>query len=80
MIDLQAACFAVWKDPSDEAIAALLRQLPDAPLASETARRRGAKTVNRSGGKVWGHHRPGDTRCRCAKCNRGRDARKGAAA
>lgn len=50
-------------------LATLLRDIPDALFFSETQRRRGAKTINRSGGKVWSKHRPGYSRCRCAPCN-----------
>lgn len=48
---------------------ALLRHIPDAVFFSETQRRRGAKTVNRSGGAVWSKHRPDYSRCRCRACN-----------
>lgn len=72
---LQAACFAAWKDPADEAIAALLRHVPDAALHSEAARRRGAQTIHRSGGSLWSKHNPEVNNCRCAACYR-RRARK----
>lgn len=45
-----------------------LSTVPDVLIASEAGRRNNAKRVNRSGGVVWGNHRPNYPRCRCEKC------------
>lgn len=63
MIDLNS----LLQDP--EALAALLGRVAEADLYSEIGRRRRAKLVHPSGGKVWSKHRPGYSRCRCRDCN-----------
>lgn len=53
-----------------------LESIPDDLFRSEAAKRSNALRKTHSGGVVWGEHRPNYSRCRCAKCNIKRTARK----
>ncbi len=58
---------ALLNDP--DALADFLREVPDTAIASEWGRRRGAKTLNRSGPTgFWSKHNPNVDNCRCQKC------------
>ena len=53
-----------------------MTSIPDDVFQSEVGRRNSLRRKVKSGGSVWGHHNPESPRCRCAKCNRKRAARK----
>ena len=44
------------------------KTIPDAVIRSERARRNSGWRKAPSGGRVWGHHIEGYSRCRCAAC------------
>ena len=53
--------------------------IPDDVLASERGKRNAAKRQNVSGGGVWAKHRADAAKgCRCARCNRLREAARAA--
>jgi len=53
-----------------------MTSIPDDVFQSEYGRRNNLRRTTKSGGKVWSRHNPDSPRCRCAKCNRARAARK----
>lgn len=67
---LRQALLSAHDHLTAETLAAVLREIPDELLASEWGRRRGAKTINRSGPTGnWAKHNPNVNNCRCARCH-----------
>ena len=52
------------------------KTIPDAVIRSERARRNSGWRKAPSGGRVWGHHVAGCSRCRCVSCDVARQQKK----